>query len=224
MSDNRAVRFGILGPTQVQRDDGQPVVLGGPRLRALLVRLLVDPGRVVGTERLIDDLYGSQPPDGAGNALQSQVSRLRRALPEPSLVELHPAGYRLAVEPDQVDAHRFERLAVDGHRALLAGDHRRAATVLREAEELWRGPALADVTGAPFAPGQAARLAELRLAAIGDRIEADLALGESTSLVPELQQLVAMHPIRERLQGQLIRALYRSGSGTAPPLPWPAWT
>ncbi|MGH3682476.1 MAG: AfsR/SARP family transcriptional regulator, partial [Natronosporangium sp.] len=89
MSDNRAVRFGILGPTQVQRDDGQAVVLGGPRLRALLARLLVDPGRVVGTERLIDDLYGSRPPDGAGNALQSQVSRLRRALPEPSLVELH---------------------------------------------------------------------------------------------------------------------------------------
>ncbi|MPZ29044.1 MAG: AfsR/SARP family transcriptional regulator [Micromonosporaceae bacterium] len=205
------MRFGILGPTQVQRDDGQAVVLGGPRLRALLARLLVDPGRVVGTERLIDDLYGSQPPDGAGNALQSQVSRLRRALPEPSLVELHPAGYRLAVDPDQVDAHRFERLAADGHRALLAGDHRRAAIALRDAGGLWRGPALADVTGAPFAPGQVARLEELRLAATEDRIEADLALGESTSLVPELQQLVAMHPIRERVQGQLIRALYRSG-------------
>ncbi|MEW1587708.1 winged helix-turn-helix domain-containing protein, partial [Micromonospora vinacea] len=139
------MRFRILGPTQVVLPDGREVPVGGPRLRALLALLLLDAGRVVSAEHLIDGLYGEHPPRGAANALQSQVSRLRQALPaghDP--VEFHPAGYRLAVDPEDVDAYRFERLAEAGRRALVDGDWPRASAVLREALELWRGPALAD--------------------------------------------------------------------------------
>ncbi|MCG5455896.1 winged helix-turn-helix domain-containing protein [Micromonospora sp. PSH03] len=206
------MRFRILGPTQVVLADGREVPVGGPRLRALLALLLLDAGRVVSAERLIDGLYGEHPPRGAANALQSQVSRLRQALPaghDP--VEFHPAGYRLAVDPDDVDAYLFERLAEAGHRALVDGDWPRAATVLREALELWRGPALADAIGAAGASAQAARLDELRLAAIEDRVEADLALGAQSALVAELRELVVTHPLRERPRGQLMRALATLG-------------
>ncbi|WP_406083037.1 winged helix-turn-helix domain-containing protein [Micromonospora zamorensis] len=206
------MRFRILGPTQVVLADGREVPVGGPRLRALLALLLLDAGRVVSAERLIDGLYGEHPPRGASNALQSQVSRLRQALPaghDP--VEFHPAGYRLAVDPDDVDAYRFERLARAGRRALVDGDWPRAAAVLREALELWRGPALADAVGAAGAPAQAARLDELRLAAIEDRVEADLALGAQSALIAELRELVVAHPLRERSRGQLMRALAALG-------------
>lgn len=206
------MRFRVLGPTQVVLADGREVSVGGPRLRALLALLLLDAGRVVSAERLIDGLYGEHPPRGAANALQSQVSRLRQALPaEHDPVEFHPAGYRLAVDPDDVDAYRFERLAEAGRRALVDGDWHRAATVLREALELWRGPALADAVGAAGAPAQAARLDELRLAAIEDRIEADLALGAHGTLIAELRELVVAHPLRERSRGQLMRALTALG-------------
>ncbi|MEU1749458.1 BTAD domain-containing putative transcriptional regulator [Micromonospora arida] len=206
------MRFRILGPTQVVLADGREVPVGGPRLRALLALLLLDAGRVVSAERLIDGLYGEQPPRSAANALQSQVSRLRQALPaEHDPVEFHPAGYRLAVDPDDVDAYRFERLAEAGRRALVDGDWHRAATVLREALELWRGPALADAIGAAGAPAHAARLDELRLAAIEDRIEADLALGAHGTLIAELRELVVAHPLRERSRGQLMRALAALG-------------
>ncbi|MEU1585862.1 BTAD domain-containing putative transcriptional regulator [Micromonospora sp. NPDC005710] len=206
------MRFRILGPTQVVLADGREVPVGGPRLRALLALLLLDAGRVVSAERLIDGLYGEHPPRGAANALQSQVSRLRQALPaghDP--VEFHPAGYRLAVDPDEVDAYRFERLAEAGRRALVDGDWQRASTVLREALELWRGPALADAVGPAGAPVQAARLDELRLAATEDRVEADLALGVHGTLVAELRELVVAHPLRERPRGQLMRALAALG-------------
>ena len=145
------MRFGILGATEARRADGSVVPVRGPRLRALLARLLVEPGRAVSVERLIDDLYGHPAPAGVANALQSQVSRLRRALPD-CPVELRPGGYRLDVDPDQVDVHRFEHLAREGARALASGDHHTAADRLGEALSLWRGPALADVV-APFAPG-----------------------------------------------------------------------
>jgi predicted ATPase/DNA-binding SARP family transcriptional activator len=209
------MRFGILGPTQVRRSDGREVTVGGPRLRTLLALLLVDPGKVVTAGRLIDGLYGGNPPSDAANALQSQVSRLRHLLrdedrPGPP-VELHPAGYRLAVEADEVDAHRFERLAAEGRRALGAGDQPRAATLLREALDLWRGPALADAGEVPFARAQAVRLEELRVGAVEDRVEAELALGGHPTLVAELEQLVATYPLRERLRGQLMRALYADG-------------
>ncbi|WP_433648779.1 BTAD domain-containing putative transcriptional regulator [Micromonospora zamorensis] len=206
------MRFRILGPTQVVLADGREVPVGGPRLRALLALLLLDAGRVVSAERLIDGLYGEHPPRGAANALQSLVSRLRQALPaEHSTVEFHPAGYRLAVDPADVDAYRFERLAEAGRRALAGGDWPRAAAVLREALELWRGPALADAVGVAGAPAQAARLDELRLAAIEDRVEADLALGAQSALIAELRELVVAHPLRERSRGQLMRALAALG-------------
>ncbi|MBQ1013261.1 winged helix-turn-helix domain-containing protein, partial [Micromonospora sp. M51] len=178
------MRFRILGPTQVVLADGREVPVGGPRLRTLLALLLLDAGRVVSAERLIDGLYGEHPPRGAANALQSQVSRLRQALPvghDP--VEFHPAGYRLAVDPDDVDAYRFEGLAEAGRRALVDGDWSRAAALLREALELWRGPALADAIGAS---AQAARLDELRLAAGEVRVEAVLAWGADGVLFAEL--------------------------------------
>nr|WP_198345853.1 winged helix-turn-helix domain-containing protein [Nocardiopsis gilva] len=138
------MRFGILGPLQARSGDGQPVTINGSRLRGLLILLLLDAGQVVGTERLIDGLYGHTPPEGAANALQSLVSRLRRGLAGSDgagpAVEFHPAGYRLAVDPDDVDAYRFERLAADGRAALGAADHARAAGLLRDALSLWRVP------------------------------------------------------------------------------------
>jgi predicted ATPase/DNA-binding SARP family transcriptional activator len=209
------MRFGILGPTQVRRADGREIGVGGSRLRTLLALLLVDPGRVVTTERLIDGLYGGNPPSDAGNALQSQVSRLRRLLRDPdrpgSPVEFHPAGYRLAVDPDEVDAGLFQRLAAEGRRALAAGDQPRAAVLLRRALGLWRGPALADAGEVPMARAQAVRLEELRVGAVEDRVEAELALGGRRELVAELEQLVAAYPLRERLRGLLMRALYADG-------------
>ncbi|GII64207.1 SARP family transcriptional regulator [Sphaerisporangium krabiense] len=201
------MHFGLLGPTEVLRD-GRHVPVGGPMVRALLALLLLDAGRVVGVARLIDGLYGESAP--SANALQSQVSRLRRILGD-GLVESHPLGYRLAVAPGDVDVHRFTELARQGHEALAAGDAGTAAAVLREALGLWRGAALADVGGAPFASVQVTRLTELRVTATEDRVEADLALGAHHTLVAELRDLVAAHPLRERLWGQLMRALSACG-------------
>ncbi|MEU5599339.1 BTAD domain-containing putative transcriptional regulator [Streptomyces sp. NPDC020298] len=179
---------------------GEPLELGGARLRSVLGLLLEDVGKVVSTERLIDEVYGDEPPASAANALQSQISRLRRRLGV--TIESLPHGYRLDVDPDDIDAHRFERLARQGREALAHGDHRGAAALLREALALWRGPAQTQA---------AVRLEELRLAALEDRIEADLALGESDALVPELGQLVAEYPLREQLCGLLMRALHAGG-------------
>ncbi|MEU8381261.1 BTAD domain-containing putative transcriptional regulator [Streptosporangium sp. NPDC048865] len=205
------MRFDILGPTRIRLDGGRAVVVGGQGMRALLVMLLLDAGRVVTTERLIGGLYGDDPPAGAANALQSQVSRLRRALGVQEMIEFRPAGYRIATGADTVDAHRFERLAAEGRRALAAGEHGRAVGLLGEALSLWRGPALADVGEAPFAPAPSARLEGLRLDCVEDRVQAELELGRHRELVAELQELTAAHPFRERLYGQLMRALYGSG-------------
>jgi predicted ATPase/DNA-binding SARP family transcriptional activator len=202
------MRFGILGPLDLRTDDGAPVDPGGPRPRALLTLLLLAPGRAVSTDRLTEGLYGAEPPAGAANALQSQISRLRRRLAPHAEIEAVPAGYRLAVPPESVDAHRFEHLAEQGRAALAAGDHRHAAALLRDALALWRGPALPDL---PDAGAEAARLEELRLAAVGDRVEADLVLGGGPELVAELRALLAAHPLRERLYGQLMRALHAGG-------------
>ncbi|WP_431894141.1 BTAD domain-containing putative transcriptional regulator [Nonomuraea sp. bgisy101] len=200
------MRFGILGPVEARRADGGAITVGGARLRALLAMLVLDAGRIVPTERLIEGLYGEQPVTGETNALQSQISRLRRNLDTP--IEFHPAGYRLAVDGEEVDAHRFERLIRQG-RATESAAQRSA--LLAEALRLWRGPALSDVREAPFAPAQAARLEELRVDATEDRVEADLELGRHRELVAELQELVEAHPVRERLRGQLIRAMYAGG-------------
>ncbi|MFD8217365.1 BTAD domain-containing putative transcriptional regulator [Streptomyces sp. NPDC059697] len=202
------MRFGILGPLEIRTTDGSPLDPGGPRPRALLTLLLLDAGRTVSTERLTDGLYGTEPPAGAANALQSQVSRLRRRLGPDTGIEADPTGYRIAVSPDAVDAHRFERLSREGASALAQGDHSRAAALLREALTLWRGPALADLPGAH---AQVTRLEELRLTAVQDRVDADLALGGGPALVPELRELLGAHPLSERLYGQLMRALHASG-------------
>ncbi|MGW1783544.1 ATP-binding protein [Streptomyces sp. NPDC002143] len=202
------MRFGILGSLDLRTDDGTPVDPGGPRPRALLTLLLLDVGHGVPLERLTDGLYGAEPPAGAANALQSQISRLRRRLAPHAEIEATSSGYRLAVPPDAVDRHRFERLADAGRTALAAGDRPGAAGLLREALALWRGPALPDL---PDAHAERARLEELRLAAVQDRVEADLGLGGGPELVPELRGLLAAHPLSERLYGQLMRALHAGG-------------
>ncbi|MFC3575355.1 BTAD domain-containing putative transcriptional regulator [Streptomyces yaanensis] len=202
------MRFGILGPLDVRTEDDTPLDPGGPRPRALLTLLLLDAGRTVSLERLTDGLYGEEPPAGAANALQSQISRLRKRLSPHTDIEATPTGYRLPVAPDTVDAHRFERLAREGSSALAHGDHRGAAAALREALALWRGPALADL---PAAQAQRTRLEELRLAAVQDRVEADLALGSGAGLIPELRELLAAHPLSERLYELLMRALHAGG-------------
>ncbi|MCC5576712.1 AAA family ATPase [Microtetraspora sp. AC03309] len=207
------MQFGILGPLAIRTAEGESISVGGLRPRALLALLLLDAGRPVGVERLIDGQYGDDPPAGAAGAIQAHVSRLRRSLPA-DLIEFNGAGYRLAVDPDDVDVHRFERLAREGHRLLAAGHHERAARSLRDALGLWHGPALADVADAPFAPPQVTRLEEVRLAAREDLVEAELALPEGTSTA-ELRQLVAANPLRERLRGQLMRALHASGQQAA---------
>jgi predicted ATPase/DNA-binding SARP family transcriptional activator len=204
------VRIAILGPLQVRGAAGQPIELGGPRLRALLIRLALDAGQTISAERLCGDLWPADGPADTGNALQALVSRLRNAA-GPEFVQHRPGGYHLAVPPGQVDAAEFERLIGVARGALAAGDPERGAAVLREALGLWRGPALADVADAPFAAGPVARLEELRLAATEDRIDADLALGRGAGLAPELEELAAAHPLRERLRGQLMRALYLAG-------------
>src|SRR6266545_3738808 len=204
----------LLGPLEVH-SRGRPVEVAGRRLRLLLAVLALRPGQVVAAERLIDLLWEeASPPADPANALQALVSRLRRALEAASSGERlasRPSGYLLAVEPDQVDALRFERLRRDGHEALAAGRHVQAAATLREALELWRGQALAEFATEPFAAANATRLEELRLGALEDRIEAELALGEHARLVGELEALAAEHPLRERLHALLMRALYATG-------------
>jgi DNA-binding SARP family transcriptional activator len=209
--------FGILGPIEV-RADGDPIRLGGLRQRALLAILVLHANRVLPSERLIELLWGDEPPDSASNALQVHVSQLRRALephrtsPTSAGLVLHRSpGYVLAVEPDQLDVHRFETLAYEGRRALSDGDVASAARLLHAALALWRGPALADFASELFAVGARTRLEELRLTTLEERIQADLSLGHHTGLIGELQVVVAEHPLRERLCGELMLSLYRSG-------------
>ncbi|WP_020578025.1 AfsR/SARP family transcriptional regulator [Actinopolymorpha alba] len=205
----------VLGPLEVRDDEGRLVEVGGARLRALLVRLALDAGRIVTVQTLVDSLWGETPPAGAVNALQSLVSRLRRVVRDAdgdrALIESRSAGYLLAVEPGRVDAYQFEELVVRGRRALAAGELARASAWLAEAERLWRGPALADVTAAVFALASATRLDDLRLAAIEDRLDADLSLHRHLEVVSELRRLAEQHPLRERVQAQLMRALYATG-------------
>ncbi|MGW4638121.1 BTAD domain-containing putative transcriptional regulator [Sphaerisporangium sp. NPDC004334] len=207
------MRYGILGPVEARTEAGEPIPVVGPRPRALLALLLLDAGRPVSVARLIDGQYGDRPPADAAGAVQAHVSRLRRVLP-PGAIEFHDAGYRLAADPSDVDAHRFELLAREGRESLAAGRYEQTVAVLREALALWRGPALADVADAPFAPPQASRLEELRLSAREDLAEAELALPAGTSS-GELRRLVAAHPLRERLTGQLMRALHAEGQRAA---------
>jgi predicted ATPase/DNA-binding SARP family transcriptional activator len=201
----------ILGPLEVVVD-GEVVPISGARLRALMIRLALDAGRVVGVESLVRALWPDATPDDRVHALQSLVSRLRRALPDGAVIRHAPGGYRLDAPTDAVDALRFERLAVQGRRALRSGETGAAARWLREALALWRGEALADIATAPSTAAAAMRLEELRLSATEDRVAADLQTAYDPSpLVAELEELVAGHPLRERLRGLLIRALHADG-------------
>ncbi len=211
------MEFRILGPLEVY-EDGRRLELGGARQRALLAILLTRANYVVSRDRLIDDLFGEEPREAAGNLLQVYVSRLRKAL-EPGrerrqqtgIVVTKAPGYLVRVEPGELDLERFERLAEEGREALAESVPEIARQRLVEALGLWRGPALADFALEPFAQGEARRLDELRLVVLEDRIEAELALGRHDTLVGELESLVSEHPLRERLRGQLMLALYRSG-------------
>lgn len=212
-----AVEFRILGPLEVV-DGGQRIELDRAKLRTLLAALLLHPNQVVSADRLAEALWGETLPRSATNTLQGYISHLRRALSavesalEPSVsVRTQARGYLLAVDPERIDAFRFERLAKEGHQSLADSQPGRAAKALAEGLDLWRGPALADLASAPFACSDAARLEELRLVAIEDLAEAELALGRHGQLVGRLRALVERHPLRERLWGQLMVALYRCG-------------
>ncbi len=202
-------QFSLLGPLSIS-SDGVPLALGGQKRRALLAVLLLEANRVVSSDRLIDALWGEDPPETARNTIQVYVSQLRKLLPEGAL-ETAPPGYRLVVDPETVDLTQFVRLSNDGRTALAARDAATASDLLRAALGLWRGAALADLAWEPFAHAESVRLEELRLAAFEDRIEADLTLGRHGPLVAELERLVAEHPLRERFRAQLMLALYRSG-------------
>jgi DNA-binding SARP family transcriptional activator len=204
------MEFRILGSLEVRADDG-PVALGGAKLRAVLAVLLLHANEPVSAERLAVALWGEDAPGGAIKTIHVHVSRLRRALGEVDVLVTTSAGYQLRVAPGELDAERFEQLADEGRRALSDDRPEHAARVLHEALSLWRGPALADFAFETFAQAEIQRLEEGRLAALEARVEADLAVGRHAELVGELQQLVAAHPLRERLHGQLMLSLYRTG-------------
>ncbi len=199
------MEFGLLGPLEIRTADG-PLPLGRPKQQALLALLLLHANQVVARDRLIDELWGEAPPETAVKAVQVYVSQLRKVLPMGMLVTRAP-GYMLTVDPERVDLLRFQRLTGEARDA----DPARASSLLREALGFWRGSPLQGFGEEPFARIEAGRLQDLRLAALEERIEADLALGRHHALTAELEVLIAEQPHRERLRAQLMLALYRSG-------------
>jgi YVTN family beta-propeller protein len=207
------MEFRLLGPVEVD-DEGRPLVLGGAKQRALLAILLLHANEVVSRDRLIDEIWGEHPPASAPHSLEVYVSRLRKTLHaggEGQRLLTHAGGYLLQLEDEQLDVNRFARLVAEGRGALAAGDYDRAAGQLAEALAVWRGPALSDLAFESFARAEIDRLEEERLAALEDRIEAELALGRHGAVVGELETLSSRHPLRERLHAQLMLSLYRSG-------------
>ena len=206
------MKFFLLGPFEVREGDRELPVTSR-RQKVLLALLLLHPSKVVARDRLVEELWRGSPPPTAENALHGLVAQVRKLLESPDrpmpLVTRAP-GYALEVDPQATDVHRFVALVDRGHAALVEGRSEAAAGLLRDALALWRGRPFEDLGDAPFAQAEAARLEELRLGAIEDRIEADLRLGQAGDLVPELQVLVGREPYRERLRGQLMLALYRS--------------
>jgi class 3 adenylate cyclase len=202
------MEYRVLGSLEVLDGSGQRVPLGGTRQQTVLGSLLLRAGRTVPLARLVDELW-DQPPETAAKTVQVYVSRLRRLL-SPGAIESRAGGYALLIDGDRLDLTQFERLADEGRTALSAAECERAATLLREALALWRGPALGGLT-AEALRREAERLEESRLEALEDRVEADLRCGRAREVVAELRALVAEHPFRERLCGQLMRALYAAG-------------
>lgn len=205
------VRVELLGPFEVRNRDGALVEVPGIRLRALLAALALEPGRIVTRARLVDWIWGQQPPADEANALQALVSRLRRALPD-GVIEADSGGYRLAVAPDAVDACRFEHLVGQARAAEPAA----RADLLRSALALWRGTAMADIAlrGSDAFDAVVTRLDELYVAALVDRVDADVRLGRGSELISELTELVATYPLREGFVAALMRALAEAGRGT----------
>ena len=206
--------FRLLGPLEVG-DDGRVLELGGRKRRALLALLLLHANEVVSSDRLIEEIWGEEPPQAAATALHGHVSRLRKLLAgqgsSKQLLVTRPPGYMLQLEPEQLDLARFERLRDEGRAARSKGDLEAASTALQAALSLWRGPALGDLAYERFAQTEVNRLEELRSATIEERIDADLALGRHGDLISELERLVSEHPFREGFRAQLMLALYRSG-------------
>ena len=203
------MHYRILGPFYVARD-GVEVVVGGGKQRALLALLLLHANEAVSTDRLIEALWGESRSTSATKVLQNYISKLRRQLGDGVLITRGHA-YELRVEPGELDVDRFDDLVADGRRALAVGDPEQASAVLTAALALWNGPPLADFAYERFAAADIERLDGLRLAALTGRIEADLRLGRHAEVIGELEALVAQYPLQERLRGQLMLALYRSG-------------
>jgi DNA-binding SARP family transcriptional activator/ABC-type oligopeptide transport system substrate-binding subunit len=202
--------FRILGPLEVL-DEGRILPLGGAKQRATLAILLLARNQVVSRDQLIDGLWGASPPPTAGPTLDTYVSRLRRVLPDGARLVTQPPGYRLRIEAGELDLERFETLLDQARTARASGDPGTAADDLREALSLFRGAPLEDLAHAPFAPEEIGRLDALRLGAIEEQLDADLAVGRHAEIVGELESLAARNPFRERLWAQLMLALYRSG-------------
>jgi WD40 repeat protein/DNA-binding SARP family transcriptional activator/energy-coupling factor transporter ATP-binding protein EcfA2 len=199
----------LLGPVEAL-NDGRPLALGGARQRALLAALALRANEVASVEWLVDAMFGAEAADSSANAVQVAISRLRRQLDTETL-QTRLGGYLLNLAPDQLDVARFERLLGEGRAHLAHGDAAGAAATLRAALGLFRGEPLADLASEEFAQAEIRRLEGLRLAALTERVEADLMAGGGADLVAELEGLVALHPLQERLRGQLILALYRAG-------------
>jgi DNA-binding SARP family transcriptional activator len=203
------VDYAVLGPLEAHAE-GKPVSLGGRVSRALLGALLLRANEVVSIDRLVEVVWGESPPPTASHAIHVYVSKLRKALGAESIGHT-TSGYVLRVAPGRIDLERFEQLSWTARQELAAGDAARACELFDEALSLWRGPALADLELEDFAQSSIARLDELKLAAMGTRFEAMLALGRHSEIIPELDALTADHPHDERLCGLLMLALYRSG-------------
>ena len=213
----RKIEFGLLGPLEVSTEGG-PLSLGPPQQRALLALLLLNANEVVSSDRIVDELWGEEPPASVAKLVQVHVSALRKLLEperdrrEPNrMLITRPPGYLLEIEPDQLDLTRFEHLRVEARRALAEGDAPAARAKLGEALSLWRGRPLPDFAYAPFAQAAIARLEELRLTVLEERIEVDLELGGHSDVIGVLEGLVNEHPLRERFRAHLMLALYRSG-------------
>ncbi len=203
----------VLGPLEIIGADG-PVLLGAGKQRRLLAALAIHAGEGLPSDVLIDAVWGASPPASATKLLQVYVSQLRKALEPPVGIQTRGAGYALELAEESLDATRFERLIGDGRAAALDGNAALAVSLLRRALALWRGPAYGDFAYEQFARGEAERLEGLRLVALEERIAAELALGRQSDVLPELQNLAAAHPMRERIQAQAMLALYRSGRQT----------
>lgn len=205
------MRIGLLGGLEVLDDDARDIDVAGAKLRALLALLALHVGRVVPTEQLVDALWGEDPPTAVRNGLQGLASKLRRTLGSADLVTMRGGGYALELPADAIDVHRHEQLIVAGRAAATDGDLHRAVALLVEADSLWRGDPLADFAYEDFAVGAIARLAELRLAVAEERLDLELQLGRHQAAIVQLEELVTAHPLRERLRGLLMLALYRAG-------------